>query len=240
VLDAPESTLPDGTGLYLSLLHAEELDLRAAQPVSGGIRLRNAQVGTLDDDPAVWPGTIMLNGFTYDSIRPRQGGLVPVAERLRWLDRDTVGYQPQPYEQLAAFYRRNGHEDEARRVLLVKQRRRRGTLRPPEKAFGYLLDWTVGYGYRPWLAAIWLAALLAVGTAVFTAHQPHPLQGGPVPPFNAFIYTVDLLIPIGAFGMRNAYAQTGPAQWIAYALIAAGWILATAVIAGVTRAVGRN
>jgi hypothetical protein len=166
--------------------------------------------------------------------------LVPVGERLRWLDRDTIGYQPQPYGQLAAFYRRNGHEDEARRVLLVKQRRRRSALRPPEKAFGYLLDWTVGYRYRPWLAAIWLAALLTVGTAVFAAHPPHWVRGGPHPPFNAFIYSVDLLIPIGAFGLRDTYAPNGAAQWLAYTLIATGWILATAVIAGVSRAVGRN
>ena len=52
-----------------------------------------------------------------------------------------------------------------------------------------------------------------------------------MPPFNALAYTLDLLIPIGAFGQRNAYVSTGPAQWLADALIAAGWILATAVIA---------
>jgi hypothetical protein len=45
---------------------------------------------------------------------------------------------------------------------------------------------------------------------------------------------------IRAFGLRNAYASTGPAQWLAGALIAAGWILATAVIAGVTRTVRRD
>ena len=57
---------------------------------------------------------------------------------------------------------------------------------------------------------------------------------------NAFAYTFDMLIPIGAFGLRSAYASTGPAQWLAYALIAAGWILATAVIAGITRTIRRD
>lgn len=61
-----------------------------------------------------------------------------------------------------------------------------------------------------------------------------------MPPFNPFIYTLDLLIPIGAFGLRDAYASTGTAQWLADALIAAGWILATAVIAGITRTVRRD
>jgi hypothetical protein len=100
---------------------------------------------------------------------------------------------------------------------------------------GRLLDWTVGYGYRPWLAAVWLVALLAIGTVVFAIDPPHALRGGPVPPFNAFIYTLDLLIPLAAFGLRDAYASAGAAQWLADALIGAGWILATAVIAGVTR-----
>jgi hypothetical protein len=66
------------------------------------------------------------------------------------------------------------------------------------------------------------------------------LPGGPVPPFSAFAYTLDLLIPIGAFGLRTAYASSGAAQWLAYALIAAGWILATAVIAGITHTVRRD
>ena len=113
----------------------------------------------------------------------------------------------------------------------------RTRLAPPGRAAGRILDATVGYGYRPWLAAIWLALLLTAGTVTFAINRPHPLPGGPVPPFNPFTFTLDLLIPIGAFGLRDAYAATGAAQWLTYALIAAGWILATAVIAGVTRAV---
>jgi hypothetical protein len=105
---------------------------------------------------------------------------------------------------------------------------------------GRVVDWTVGYGYRPWLAAIWLAALLAAGTAIFTVHRPGPVPGGPRPPFNPFVYTLDLLVPISAFGLRGAFASTGAVQWIAYALTGAGWILASAVIAGVTRAIRRD
>ena len=125
-------------------------------------------------------------------------------------------------------------------MLLAKQRHRRATLHWSGRAFGRLLDWTVGYGYRPWLAAIWLAALLAVGTAAFAIHRPRLIAGGPMPPFNAFTYTLDLLVPIGPFGLRGAYASTGTAQWLANALVAAGWILATTVIAGITRALRRD
>jgi hypothetical protein len=223
----------------LARLQAAELCLRTAQPIIGGIYLAHADIGTLEDDAAVWPPDIWLNGFTYGSIR-HYTGRVPVAERLDWVSRCPLGYQPRPYEQLASYFRRAGHDDDVRHVLLAKERHRRPTLSPPGRIAGRLLDVTVGYGYRPWLAAIWLALLLTAGTIVYAVDRPHPLPGGPVPPFNPLTYTLDLLIPIGAFALRNAYASSGTAQWLADALIAAGWILATAVIAGVTRAVRRD
>jgi len=224
---------------HLRRLQADELCFRTARPIAGAIWLAPARVGTLDDDPAVWPPVIWLSGFTYDVIRDRTGR-VPVSERIDWVSRGPFGYQPRPYEQRADYYRRAGQDDDVRRVLLAKQRHRRTTLRVPGRAIGRLLNATVGYGYRPWLAAIWLALLLTAGTVVYSIDQPHPLPGGPVPPFNAFAYTLDLLIPIGAFGLRNAYASAGPAQWLADALIAADWILATAVIAGITRTIRRD
>jgi hypothetical protein len=64
--------------------------------------------------------------------------------RLAWLARDKVGYRPQPYEQLAGFYRRLGHDEEARKVLLAKQRRRRAGLSNTGKIFGLVLDGLVG------------------------------------------------------------------------------------------------
>jgi len=46
--------------------------------------------------------------------------------------------------------------------------------------------------------------------------------------------------PFGALGLRQAYGANGAGQWLSYALIASGWILATAVIAGITSAVRRD
>jgi len=43
------------------------------------------------------------------------------------------------------------------------------------------------------------------------------------------------LIPINAFGQRGAFNPLGWTQWLSYALIAAGWLLTTALFAGVTR-----
>jgi hypothetical protein len=117
------------TAAHLTRLQASELCLRTAQPITGAIRLAQAHVSVLEDDPAVWPSEIWLNGFTYDTIR-HVTGRVPVAERLDWVSRGPFGYQPLPYEQLADYYRRAGHDDDVRRVLLAKQRHRRSTLCP--------------------------------------------------------------------------------------------------------------
>ena len=55
-------------------------------------------------------------------------------------DRDASGYSPQIYDQLAAVYRRSGHDDDARRVLIAKQRRRFAQRNLAWRVEGYVLD----------------------------------------------------------------------------------------------------
>jgi hypothetical protein len=219
-------------------LTAGELTLIPAS-VEGLVDLTRVQVGALRDSAASWPQRLRLDGFAYDHLLP-VGPPVDAAARCRWLIRDAEPYRPQPYEQLAAYNRRLGHDDDARRVLLAKERRRRATLHPVRRAGGYLIDALVGYGYRPWLAGVWLTVLVAIGTLVFSAHPPAPIDPAHRPHLSAFVYTVDLLIPIGAFGLRNAYDPVGATQWVADGLIASGWILATALVAGISRSLGRD
>ncbi|MER6065439.1 oxidoreductase [Streptomyces sp. NPDC001792] len=227
---------PDGTALSLRLVQARETDLRTRQPIAGTVDARNAQLGTLYDMPDTWPAHLRLAEATYDALADP----LVAAERVEWLRRGTDGYLPQPYEQLAAAYRRLGHEDEARTVLLAKQRHRRATLPPLSRAWGYVQDATVGYGYRPLRAGLWLAALLACGAIFFGVHPPAPLEAGKEPPFNAVFYTLDLLVPIITFGQEAAFAPRGVGQWLAYGLTAAGWVLATTVTAGISRAISRQ
>ncbi|MER6083925.1 oxidoreductase [Streptomyces sp. NPDC001833] len=243
VLNGP----PDGSGPSLSapLMQAVDFDLGLAAPPSGAVDLQGAQVSYLHDGEHSWPEVVELDGFVYGSIktdgrREAVGRRNSVAERVAWIRR-SPGYNPQPYEQLASWYRKSGHDDEARRVLLARQRHRRRTLPPAARAWGHLLDVTVGYGYRPWLAGVWLLALTLLGTLSFGGHSPRPVQRGEGPPFQPLVYTLDLLIPIGGLGQRTAwYWTSGSLQWLAYLLIAFGWVLTTAVIAGVTRALQKN
>ena len=81
--------------------------------------------------------------------------------------------------------------------------------------------------------------MLITGCVVFGVHHPVPLGPDKAPPFNALIYSLDLLLPVINFGQGHAYTATGGYQWLAYLLTAAGWILATTIAAGVARAVNR-
>ncbi|MEV0735309.1 oxidoreductase [Streptomyces sp. NPDC050549] len=228
--------------LDCSRMRAGELHFTPAAAPSGAVDLRGAHVSVLHDGENSWPGVVRLQGFDYVSIQSEDGLRgYDVARRVEWVRREP-GYAPQPYEQLASWYRQVGHEDDARKVLLAKQRHRRGTLHPAGRVWGQLLDALVGYGYRPWLAGVWILALTALGTAVFGGETPKPVQTGQGPSFNAFVYTLDLLIPIGGLGQRTAwYWPDGSlSQWLSYTLIAAGWLLTTAVVAGVTRSLNKS
>lgn len=246
VLNGPS----DGHGPSLAAprMQAADFDFTPALPPSGTVDLRGALVSCLHDSNHSWPDVVELDGLVYGSVKENEAGerretverRDSVARRMAWIRR-SPGYNPQPYEQLASWYRKDGHDDDARRVLLAKQRHRRRTLSPAARVWGHLLDGTVGYGYRPWLAGVWLLALTVLGTLSFGTHSPNPVKPGEGAPFQPLVYTLDLLIPIGGLGQRTAwYWSSGSLQWLAYLLIAFGWVLTTAVIAGVTRTLQKN
>ncbi|WP_314412137.1 oxidoreductase [Streptomyces sp. DSM 40484] len=235
-----------GAALDLARLQVAELDLTPAVAPPGGIDLRSARVEVLRDNETCRTARVRLEGLVYASLHADDappaglGERVGAARRVAWLRR-SPGYSPQPYEQLAGWYRLIGHDDDARLVLLEKQRHRRGTLHPFARLWGRVFDATVGYGYRPWRAGGWLILLSLIGTLVFRAHTPTPNKEGEGPPFSALAYTLDLLIPIGGFGQRGSWHWKDPAvMGLSYALIAAGWLLTTAVVAGITRSLNKT
>ena len=228
---------PGSINMDASTITADMFLLHVGDPAGSSISLTQANVRQLRGSPDHWPSRVSLDGLSYETLDPQ----LPAAQRLEWLRRDAGnGYVPQPYEQLSLAYRRLGDDAGARQVQLAKQRLRRGTLKPTARLWGYLQDWTVGYGYEPTRAVGWLLALLIIGTVVFSVSPPAPLKAGEAPHFNSFVYTLDLLVPIVGFGQRTAWNPAGAEQWLAYLFIAAGWLLATSVAAGITRALSRN
>jgi hypothetical protein len=206
------------------------------------VDLGHTQVDVLKDDPESWPKQLNLNGLTYRVLEPPLPARDHRRERgrLEWLELDKNQHEPQPYEQLAASYAAAGHAGEARRVLYWRERRQHAAMTPLGKAWSLLQDKTVGYGYQPWRAALWLAFLLLIGSVVYAIAPPPALQPSAAPHFNPVIYTLDLLLPIVDLGQRDAFNPSGAEQWLSYFLIAAGWILATTAATGIARIIKRQ
>jgi hypothetical protein len=161
---------PAGVALDLERLRADTLILLPKTPPKGTVYLTNANVNTYSDSQATWPADLRLGGFTYGALHASPE--VDATKRLRWLEHDPGGYIPQLYEQLAAAYRKAGRDEDARKVAIAKQRRRRQVLHPASKVWNSLLYWTVGYGYRTWQAVLWLLGFLLVSWVVFARAYP--------------------------------------------------------------------
>jgi hypothetical protein len=233
---------PDGFALVMQRVEIEGGVLMGPAAFDGALDLTYARVGIWQDDAQTWPDEIRLGGFTYTTIISDPS--ITVTHRLRWLRRDPAGYRPQPYEQLAASYRRKGDDARARQVLVAKQWHCRAShssrwRRWPAIAWSALLRATIGYGYRPWLV-VWPATVLFLtGWWVFDRDYD---QGDIVPKadnpadltFNAARYTADLLLPVANLGERARFAVVGNAAWHAFAYTLAGWLLAIVLVAGLT------
>lgn len=242
-----------GTALDAFGAQTQELVLTLARPPRGRVGLRQVRCASLADNEKLWhaDGMVELDGFRYETLA------VPVdlrddervRQRLRWLRRAIHDiYSPGPYDQLAAMLRASGNDEHSDTVLIEKQRRRHIALARGFRVFGpLLLTWSfvqrymVGYGYRPARALYWLIVLLGAGTAWF-ALQPHPvpIDNNDSLEWNPFLFTLDLLVPIIDFGNKSRWELTGASQWVAAALTASGWLLATTVAAGLTRILRRD
>jgi hypothetical protein len=227
---------PGAVALDARMLQAAELSFLPAQPVEGSVILDHARIGLLRDDPSAWPDDLRLDGLMYETLQPP----LPARRRLEWLARDPTGYHPQPYEQLAALYSRAGQQVEARRILHARERHQRATKPFLGRLWSVLQDATVAYGYQPWRPVVWLALLVVIGSVTYGISPPPPLNAAEAPHFNPVIYTLDLLLPIVDLGQERAYNPAGALQWFSYFLVAAGWILATTIAAGVARVVSRR
>ncbi|MET9443913.1 oxidoreductase [Streptomyces sp. NPDC006610] len=239
--DGARFVLTDEQELSLRRVQVPELRFLGERPKRGSVVLSGARVGNLVDRASSWPapGGLHMPGFAYDTLVPR--GPFSLAERLRWVAAATAEYNPEPYERLAAVLRACGEDEDAREVLLAKQRRRRETLPPAAKLWGYAQDWTVAYGYRPGRAAVWMAVLWAAGSLAF-ASAGRPETGGRDghPPWNPALFALDLLLPVIELGQTGFWHLSGGWQWLAAAMILLGWVLATTVAAGATRLLRRS
>ncbi|WP_146754532.1 hypothetical protein [Micromonospora noduli] len=226
-------TAADPSLVDLSGTSAGMVDLDFAQPPAT-LDMTNVSARVVTDNPSTWPAVIVLDGFAYDRLSSPQP--VTVRERIKWLTRGDTNYRPQPYEQLIAAYRRAGQEHEARVVGYRKQHARAKEVRGISRIWSGILWATVGYGYRTWLASVWLIGLTALGWSVFTPIGESAIAAVEKPPqFHSLVYSVDLLIPVVSLGQDSTWRFDSGARWVAWGLILSGWVLTTAVATAIAR-----
>jgi hypothetical protein len=84
-------------------------------------------------------------------------------------------YTAQPYQQLAAGCRALGDERGAREVLMAQRddELARGDTRWQERLWGKITKITLGYGYQPWRALLFLTAVVAISCVLAVVLGAH-------------------------------------------------------------------
>ncbi|MDN5794221.1 MAG: hypothetical protein L0H79_00545 [Intrasporangium sp.] len=134
----------------------------------GGVDLTACQLGDLVVNHEA-NGLPRLTGAAGWSVRDIHGHLRhDRSAAIAWLD-TSDRFTTSPWEELARVYDRNGQPADARRVRFAAAHRT--TRRAPwhSKLFRWLYASSVGYGYYPLLAAVWLLAAILTATALTAA-----------------------------------------------------------------------
>jgi hypothetical protein len=155
--------------------------------IEGALDLTAAEIGHISDHPGSWPagrGSLVLDRCVYGAFI---GHGVSAADRRDWLelqDPSMFGQEfwPQPYEQCAKVLRKMGHVEDAREILIEKEKLQRAARRRRLRESGgrwawlqavwrsfwdYVLGATMRYGQWPMLAFAWLFALWLIGLMLY-------------------------------------------------------------------------
>jgi hypothetical protein len=171
----------------------------------------------------------------------------------------TPEYAAQPYQRLAAGYRAAGDERQARKILMAQRddELTRAETRWPERLWGKITKVTLGYGYQPWRALLFLLGVVVISgvlTVLLGSHgalaqsDEMPTAGRPCTVIEQLSVGLDLNLPVGTSVARidcelatNASSVT--AAWLAAAgwvLRVLAWVFAALFVAGFTSAVRKT
>ncbi|HET7015745.1 MAG TPA: hypothetical protein VFI65_17630 [Streptosporangiaceae bacterium] len=223
----------------------------------GHTDLSRATISRLDDTAGSWPPRqYSLTGINLRTV----GDQLTLDQRKNWLRRTDI-YSPDAYGQLAQVYQQAGRQGDAQEILIASQRdlrdKERGNLPWRSRAWNRFIDHFVGYGYKLHRPFIILLITGLVGGVIFliaqhanlidatSLHNVSAFRRSPphgYPPFYPFAYSYQLLIP--GIDLREAsdwLPDATKSNWglfmmvVMWMMIIFGWVLATAVVAGITR-----
>jgi hypothetical protein len=231
-----DSAWGEGSALVLeqARIHGSLVLLRLRAPLLG-VSLQGARAGALVDDDSTWGERLVLDGFEYRRLG--DGAPTDAAFRLAWLERQRpehleADYRGAPWRHLIAVLRHMGRDASARSVATARERHLRrigrvgrtlpAPLRPLAGLGHRLFGALAGYGQHPWRLAVWLAAVWVACAGAYWAAAgeghiaPTPsLRPMPAPPFNPWIYSLDMMLPALDLAQQRQYGPVGPGSWSA-------------------------
>jgi hypothetical protein len=226
------------------------VDLKAAR-VAGQFQFDPARLDQKDDSHR----RLVADGLTYAGVPER----ISAEDWRKLLREGTPGYAAQPYQQLAAGYQALGDDRQARRTLMAQRddQLARVPTRWAERCWGWITKVTLGYGYQPWRALWFLAAVVALscGLAVvlgslgaLTQTSKTATPGRSCTAVQQVSVGLDLNLPVGTSVARedcDLTVDSGSvtAAWLSIAgwvLQLLAWVFAALFIAGFTSAVRKT
>jgi hypothetical protein len=198
---------------------------------------------------------LAVDGLTYTGV-PQ-----PISAQ-DWLDllrHGTPDYAAQPYQQVAAGYRALGDEREARDISMAQRddELTRTDTRWSERWWGRITKVTLGYGYQPWKALLFLAGVLLISCLLAVAlgsrgalaqTDKTATPGRPCTVIQQLSVGLDLNLPVGTGVARAGCDLTkdsasATATWltaVGWILRLLAWVFAALFIAGFTSAVRKT
>jgi len=201
--------------------------------------LRQTTVDVLEDQESSWnvATTLNLSGCQYTAITDLRAD---AAWRLTLLDRHYVRrteaapsryFEPQPYLHLAAVMEQSGYDGAAMeaRIHLEDQYTAIGDFGRAGRLWRGILRATIGYGYKPWRAVLYLMAWAAISALVFWLAPEGQVVDAKDPPgavsaspptasleFSPLIYAIDTLVPLVDLHQKSNWLVQPPSfrPWI--------------------------
>jgi cytoskeletal protein CcmA (bactofilin family) len=184
-----------------------------------------------------------------------------------WLRRQLPYYSAHPYENVAKALKAEADENAALRILIQKEDDVGLAQNLPlwKRFWRGLLRYTVGHGYRPEWALVWILAFIALGAFLFDLgyrkgvmapastdvlvqekYQKYREIPKDYPTFSAWAYSIDAFIPFLDLVLEHYWIPNADAGWGGVLLriylwihIGVGWILSSLFLTGVTGIIRR-
>jgi hypothetical protein len=187
---------------------------------------RYAKIGVIPRLSDAWPDKLRIFGLTYDGIADTGDDFRP------WFHRQDL-YSPQPYQQLANILQARGDIEQATQVRFAEREADRARPEHPWYVFAWLtlLKITIGYGYYPQLALVWVGFFVVLGALVLRISGEGAKNHMPL----GLSYSFDMLLPFIRLRESNYRVEIAN-RWRYYFYFhrIMGWVLASFLVAGLS------